>query len=265
MRIKTTSSMWLAFGNDVSLIAVLAVNALANILPINGVNTGQVSDSYPNLFTPIGFTFSIWGVIYVLLIIFAVYQSYLAFHPVHPDKSAVRQIGPWFMISSAANLAWILCWHYGFIGFSLIIMLVILASLIMIYLRLSIGTLVVRNLVRYFIHIPMSIYLGWIAVATIANISALLASMDWNGFGIPESFWTALVITAAVVLALISMKRYHDIYYAAVASWALIGIAAKHISFYQSTYPLIIVFSITGALLIAVGIIYLAVKGKVYK
>ncbi len=152
-----------------------------------------------------------------------------------------------------------------FIGFSLIIMLVILASLIMIYLRLSIGTLVVRNLVRYFIHIPMSIYLGWIAVATIANISALLASMDWNGFGIPESFWTALVITAAVVLALISMKRYHDIYYAAVASWALIGIAAKHVSFYQSTYPLIIVFSITGALLIAVGIIYLAVKGKVYK
>ena len=113
-------------------LAVLAVNAAANILPINGVNTGEVSARYPTGFTPAGWVFSIWGVIYLGLIAFAVFATRV--QAGRADR--VRSIEPAYLVSCLANATWIFMWHFGRILESLLLMLLLLGSLLVVYLRL---------------------------------------------------------------------------------------------------------------------------------
>ena len=159
--------------NTVGLILVLALNGLANALPINGVTTGGVSDRYANLFTPAGLTFSIWGLICLLLTAFVVYGWVAA----RGDRDSFSGgVGPWFFVSCLANSGWILAWHYRLLPLSLVLMLVLLGSLLAVYLRLGIGLTGVSRHERLLVHLPFSVYLGWITVATIANVAVLLVS-----------------------------------------------------------------------------------------
>ncbi len=255
----------LAVTNDLLLIVTLAINALANILPIAGRNTGEVSDSFINLFTPSGFTFAIWGIIYLLLIAFASFQSYVAFHKVHPDKEIIQRIGPWFILSCIANIIWILLWHNLMIYLSMVMMIVILISLIKTYTALRIGQEVVHPCVRVCIHIPISIYTGWISVATIANAAALLSTTGWTGTPLSPQFWLILMLVAAVLLGIIALRKNHDIWYAFVIDWALFGILMKHLTYHQSAYILVIITAAVGITLLSVYSIYLVVIGKVYR
>ncbi|MEQ1585662.1 MAG: hypothetical protein ABL895_07285 [Cyclobacteriaceae bacterium] len=157
----------LVFLNILTLAGVLAINALANILPINGMNTGELSALYPSLFTPAGFTFSVWSVIYLLLIGFTIVQGSIS------GKSYFAELSLWFLLSCVANVSWILAWHYQYLYASVLIMLLLLFSLSKIFLllqRADLKTLSDKLLIK----LPFIFYLSWICVATIANVSALL-------------------------------------------------------------------------------------------
>ena len=220
-------------------IAMVAVNFAANGLPINNRSTGAISDAYPNLFAPAGPAFSIWGLIYLLLGGYVVYQ----FVKKDPSTEALlRKINPIFITTSLANIIWIFAWHYDYIGLSVLIMAVLLVSLIKIadILRAEQFT----TLERLFVWTPFSIYFGWITVATIANISVFLVSIGWTGFGIADFVWTSIILIIGALIGIVRMRRdNNNVAYGLVFVWAYLWILFKHISAsgFNGQYPSIIV------------------------
>jgi benzodiazapine receptor len=209
--------------NILAVIATLTVNALANILPLNGHNTGAISDSFKVYFVPAGYVFAIWGVIYLLLIIFAVYQAL----PAQRSNPRLRQIGYLFVLSCLANIAWIFFWHYEIFILTFVAMLVLLACLTAIYLRLGTGVTQVSSAESWAVRLTFSVYLGWISVATIANVTDVLDYLKWNGWGISPVVWTVIILAVVVALSSIISLTRRDIAYLLVILWALAGIAIK--------------------------------------
>lgn len=248
--------------NLMGYMGVVAVNSLANALPINGKTTGALSDQYPNLFTPAGFTFSIWGVIYILLVIYAIYQLRSAFKK-QPGQF-LSDIGILFLVSCLANMGWIFAWHYEQVGLSLVIMIILLACLLAIYLRLRVGESTAGKAVRYMVHLPFSVYLGWITVATIANVTALLVDLGWAGMGLPEQFWAVLVIAVAIAIALAMLVMRRDPFFALVADWAIFGILMKRLAVTGTPDLAVVVVSGIGLFLITLAIIIQLIRKKVY-
>lgn len=206
--------------NLVSLLATITVNGLANALPINNIQTGAVSDSFGALFTPAGYVFAIWGVIYLTLAVFAVYQVL----PAQKDNARLDRIGIWFILANLFNGGWIFAWHYLLFPLSMLLMLGLLISLVVIYLRLGIGVTQNKPNERWLVDMPFSIYLGWISVATIANASVVLLDLNWDGFGLSETIWTVIVLVIAVILGLIMTLKRSEVFYTLVLIWAFIGI-----------------------------------------
>lgn len=250
--------------NTVGYILVVAVNASANILPINGVTTGEVSDRYGNLFVPAGLTFSIWGVIYLLLAIFVVYQWVVARHHT-ADASFSGRVGAWFFVSCLANAGWIFAWHYEMLPLTLVLMTLLLVSLLAIYLRLGTGVKFVPRAEQLLVHLPFSVYLGWISIATIANVSALLVSIRWDMFGLGPQFWAVVVIAVGIALALIMLFQRRDIFYALVVDWALLGILLKRLADPVTPDQVVVYATITGLVLVSGGIIIQLFRRRVYQ
>ena len=183
---------------SIAFLVMVTVNALANILPIGGVGTGEVSDSYPNLFAPAAITFSIWGVIYLLLAMYTLYQIGLFHKKDAPGKGGlINRISTLFMFSSFTNTAWIFAWHYKIIWASLVLMAALFIFLMLINLELKRHELTARE--KVFVRLPFSVYFGWITVASIANVTTFLVSVGWDGFGLSEVFWTVAVIAVGAI------------------------------------------------------------------
>lgn len=210
----------LATLNLLALVSVLTINTLAITLPINGMSTGELSDLYPSLFTPAGFTFSIWSVIYLLLIGFVIVQWTLLSKPYFTELSL------WFLLSSLANISWILTWHYLFIYASVLIMLILLFSLTRIFLLFQSFDLNTWK-EKIFVRLTFIFYLSWICVATIANISALLVSLSWDGGFLSPIAWTITMITIASALGIYIAARFREPAFFIVLIWALYGIYGK--------------------------------------
>lgn len=212
-----------------TFVFMIVMNALANIVPINGVTTGQVSDRYANLFAPAGFTFGIWGLIYALLLVYTLYQMELFKQlPLSISNRAHKRIKGLYALSSLMNGAWILAWHYDLIGASVLLMLGILYALIRIN---QITFIAVDNKIpRYFLRLPFEVYFGWITVATIANITTWLVSVDWSGFGLSEVAWTVLVLCIGAIIGTVTLIRLRSIPYGMVLVWAYWGILTKHMA-----------------------------------
>lgn len=210
--------------NILAFIAVLTVNFLSNALPINNRTTQEISDALPSYFTPAGYTFAIWGLIYLALFGFIIYQAL----PAQSERPFQKQIGWLFVINSVLNIFWLLSWHYGLYLLSVVLMLGLLATLIRIYLRLDIGrpnpTLPTAE--KLLVQAPFSLYLGWITVATIANIASYLVFVDWDGFGIAGPTWSAIMMLVAVVIAGALLVNRRNLAYAGVLVWAFFGIRA---------------------------------------
>ena len=241
----------------VTFLGMVTVNMLANILPINGVGTGQVSDAYPNLFAPAGQTFAIWGLIYLLLAGHTVYQLGLfQGYSYAIKKDLLRMVGIIFSVSSLANAAWIYAWHYGFIPLSMLLMIVLLVCLIAINMIINKETLSMRE--KIFVRLPFSVYFGWITVATIANATVLLVSRGWNGFGIPEPVWAMIMIVVGMLIGAVTTIRNRDIAYGLVLVWAYSGILFKHTSAagFAGQYPAIIITVAVRIALLLVAAVY---------
>jgi hypothetical protein len=222
--------------------AMLAVNFLANGLPINNRTTGAVSEAYPNLFTPAGITFSIWGLIYLLLGGYVVYQFTKGGRQ---KEKLLKKINLFFIATSLANISWILAWHYDFIGFSVLIMAALLALLIKIADILRPEQLALKE--KLLISIPFSVYFGWITVAAIANITVFLVSIGWDGFGIADFAWTSIILLAGALIGILRMRKDRNTAYGLVLIWAYSGILFKHLSVdgFGGRYPAVIAAAIT--------------------
>ncbi len=244
-----------------TFILMVSVNALANILPINGIDTGTVSDSYSNLFAPAGLTFSIWGLIYVLLAAFTIYQLSVK-RGSELGGQFLNKIGIVFSISSLANTIWIFTWHYDIIYLSMILMAVILVCLIIIVNTIRKHQLSVKD--KFLVKLPFSIYFGWITVATIANATVLLVSIGWNGFGVPAVIWTIIILAVGAAIGILTILRNKDYPYGLVILWAYAGILIKHLSDsgFSNKYPQVVITVIVCLVLIAAADVFAAVKNK---
>ena len=216
--------------NVLAVIVMITINILANALPINGLNTGDISDMFQVFFVPAGYVFSIWGLIYIGLLAFAVYQAL----PAQRENPRLRKIGYWFALSCLANSVWIFMWHYNLFPLSLLVMLVLLAALLVIYLRLDIGRTRVSTVERWCVNIPFSVYLGWITVATVANVTDVLYDLGWNGFGIAPETWAVIMLIIAAGLGVAMAVTRRDVAYLLVLVWAFAGIGVK-----QAAVPLV--------------------------
>ncbi len=231
-----------------AIIATIAVNAAANAVPINGLTTGDIANAFDVYFLPAPYVFSIWGLIYLGLAAYGIYQGL----PAQRDNPRLAAIDIPFLIASAANMGWIFAWHYEQFPLSLLIMLVLLGALIAIYVRLHARRDHVSTLERWTVHIPFSIYLGWITVATVANVTAVLDNLQWNAWGIAEEIWFILVsiVVLAIVAAVLITRR--DIAYGLVIPWAFVGIYAG----YPDATPVAVTsLVVAAAVLVALAVI----------
>lgn len=233
------------FVNLLMFVFMIVMNYLANALPINGKTTGQLSDMYPNLFVPTGITFSIWGIIYLLLAVFCVVQFSAS------NNVTVEKIGWLFALSSLLNGLWILAWHYQKLSLSLIIMIGMLVLLTIINLNLKYQPFSITKA-------AFGIYLGWICIATIANVTALLVDINWNGFGISAQTWTVVMIGIGLIITSLAVVRLNNPFVGLAVVWAFAGIAIKR----QDDYRAIFITAIV-ALILAAVIVVLAFLKKI--
>ncbi|MNN17679.1 hypothetical protein D3C81_1308730 [compost metagenome] len=240
--------------NLLALVLVLIVNLLAERLPLGGKTTGQISAQYPVLIAPAGYAFSIWIVIYALLVGFVIY----GFTKRARESKVVQEIGVFFILSCLFNVAWLFFWHYEKIIGSVLIMFGLLLTLIVIYIRVNDR----RNdpltaLECWLVRLPFSIYLGWICVATIVNVASALYAIEWNGFGLSDTIWTIIMLTVATLIAFWLGLKFTDPAVVLVFIWAFIAISVK-----QQAYPSIAVTSIVLALLLVAHVLFLVFRKR---
>jgi Ca2+/Na+ antiporter len=229
-----------------STIALLVVNGLANALPLNGQTTAEISDRFDVYFVPAGYVFAIWGVIYLALIAYSIYQAL----PAQREHPRLRRIGWPYVVSCAANVAWLFLWHYEIFRWTIVAMAALLLLLIAIYLILDIGRSRVSTAETWLARIPFSIYLGWITVATIANAASLLDYLNWSGWGIAPEWWAVIMlVVAAIIATLVSLTR-GDVAYILVIVWAFAGIGVK-----QSATTLVAVAAWVMAAIVALTLL----------
>lgn len=225
-----------------SYLLMVGINAYANILPLNDQTTGEISDRFQVLFTPAGYVFSIWSVIYVLL---AAWLIYLLF-PKTVNHNVFQKTGVWFVLSSLLNASWIVLWHYEYFNWTLVIMISLLVSLIILYLLIQHSS--GRRLMD---RLPFSIYLGWISVATIVNTGVVLLHNNWDGWGLSNVTWTVILLVGGTLLAMIFSVKNEDIVFPLVFIWAFVGIAVK-----QQNYLIVKNTAIGMAILLGIFVIY---------
>jgi len=226
--------------NLFSVILALTVNVLATTLPLNGQNTGEISDRFQVLLVPAGYVFAIWGVIYLGWIAFTIFQ----FQASQKESARLRSLGYLFAISNIANAAWLFCWHYNLFGLSVLVMLTLLGLLIASYLRLDVNRSSVTPVEYWSVDVVFSVYLGWITVATVANISDWLYLVEWNGFGISAPHWAVIMLAVASLLGLAMALTRRDAGYLSVLVWAFIGLAVK-----QASIPMVALSTLVAATL----------------
>ena len=241
-----TNSALLKWLNIMAFLFTVLVNGLAGSTTIlGGKNTAQISDANPNLITPAGYVFSIWGVIYILLGVFVVFQAL----PSEKGKDYQKRIGWLFVLSSLLNIVWLFLWQFEYLSLSVVLMFLLLATLISIYLRLNIGKSTASLREKLAVHVPFSVYLGWITIASIANAAVTLVSVNWDGFGISPETWAALVIIIALLITILVIATRKDVAYGLVIIWALVGIAVK-----QSENQNIVMITEISAIIVAVAL-----------
>ena len=213
---------WL--GSIAAFILVIVVNVLSNALPINGQSMPEISAKYPSLFTPAGFTFAIWSVIYLGLLAYVIYQA-LPSQRTNPGLAAISKL---FVANCVLNAAWIYLWHYDLLVLSVLCMFAILVTLVLIYRKLA--AIEEASLAqRIVVHVPFALYTAWITVASIANISAWQINSGWDDVGLSAVDWTILKLAVAGTIGTIMVVKRGDIAFVLVVAWAAWGIASKQV------------------------------------
>lgn len=252
----------LAVLNTLFFLVHLVPSQLTQLKVFNSQTIGEVSDKYPTLFTPAGITFAIWGVIYLALSAFCIYHLLKAFRkpPTHEANIALQRIGYLFILNNLATGLWTVAWVHEWLVVSVVLILLQLLTLLTIHVRLGIFDVSRSAASRWFTQVPLSIYFGWIMIATVANISATLVGFGWNGFGLAGSTWAVMMIAVATLLLLFVVISRANPYVGLVGVWALYGIILKHRELNLDVSPMIRI-----AAWVCLGLVALAVLGAFYK
>ncbi len=246
--------------NGIAFVSVVFINYLSNTGVMNGKTIGSLSDSIRSLFTPAGYAFSIWGLIYLFLLGFVIYQGRSLFVKVKNDDF-VEKIGFWFIISCIANSAWIFAWIYEYTGVSCIFIFLLLVSILKIIINNKMQIEEIKTSKLLFVSLPFVIYGGWVTVASVANVSSYLVKINWNGFGISAEIWTIILILIATLINIIVIYKRKMYAFALVGAWALtaIGIANKE------NYNTIAIIAFTAALLLVLVSLFIKFKKVFFK
>lgn len=241
--------------NIITVISVILVNILANALPIFGVNTGQVSDAYPNFFTPAGYVFSIWFIIYLQAIIFMIYQV----RGTQRGEGYLGKISIFYFLGGLANIAWIFVFHYSyafmvanplFFLLSVVLLIFVFLALLITYLRLAVGVEAVPRYEKLAVHLHLSVYLGWISVATIAALASAINILVPTIPTETQHLATAAMLFVALILTLLLVYLRRDYGVALVILWAAVGIGVKWF-----TIPVILYSAIAVAIILIIAMI----------
>lgn len=238
--------------NLISVLFAIGMSYFSQILEINNNTIGEVSNEYNSLFTPAGFTFAIWGVIYIGLLLMAGYQVYITFKNASKDEKLNFRTGPYFIIANVSSALWVLAWLYEYAFLSVILMLIILLSLIKLILMNNMERWDAPLKTLAFFWWPICLYSGWITVATIANISSVLLKYNWDAWGLSEVVWTHIMIVAAFLINLVIIYTRNMREFALVGVWALFGIYYKNISI----EPNVAYVAIAASILLFLNIAY---------
>ncbi len=239
----------LAFFNLLALIFHIIFSYITQLKLNNNPDIGQISDKYDSVFTPAGITFAIWGVIYAALLVFCIYHLVMAFSRRlnHPANNDISRMGIWFILNNLAAVAWIYVWTNELITVSLGLIILQLLTLIFINLRLGIHDPHKDLASKVFTQFPLSIYFGWLTIATIANASIYLLDLGWDGFGYNPVYWTRIMIGVAVFLTSIVVFTRRNVFFGLVIIWALYGIILKRQTENAYLYTGVIRTALTGA------------------
>ncbi|UZJ63140.1 hypothetical protein OKW96_11455 [Sphingobacterium sp. KU25419] len=237
----------LAILNALCLVVTLFVNYQANSGVINGKTMKIVSDTYHNLFTPAGYAFSIWGVIYLFLIGFVCYSFVILKRP--KESHIIHKVGIWFIVSCVLNSLWIVAWLNDYIGFSVLIMILLLMTLLRIVVNIKAQLTDPPFRIVALVWWPFSLYSGWISVALIANIAAYLTKMKWEGWQLSQISWTIIMIVIAGLLYIFMTWKRNMREYGLVGSWALVAVAVANSAVSQTVYTT----AIATAVIIAIS------------
>ncbi len=245
----------------IAYLTMVIVNVLANALPINGVKTGEAAARYPSLFTPAPGTFGIWGLIYVLLLAYTLYQlgAFRWERGSTPCATALtQQIAPWYGISSLANALWLIAFHYGWMPVSMGLMALLLYCLARIMRCICLEQqLCLKE--KLFVRLPFSVYSAWSMVAAIANASSLLVSIGWDRFGLAPEVWTVIVLLLGTGLCITAMILCKNTLLGLTCIWAYAGILVQHASQegWDGAYPMVITTAILCLILFFAALGYL--------
>jgi hypothetical protein len=211
--------------NTLSLVFALLINGLAGSGVFGGKSVGDVSARYDTLITPAGYAFAIWGLIYLLLLLFVGYQWYAWLR--NREDIALKQTGPWFALGNIANGLWIVVWLNEYLGLSVLLIFILLFSLIMLTIRLRLETWDAPVRIIAFVWWPICLYLGWIVLASVANVTVYLVSVNWEGGFLSPLAWALIMIgiATAIYLLLVFTRNMREA--ALVGIWAFIAIAVR--------------------------------------
>jgi len=250
-------SIWMIVISALMYIFMMVMNTLANTLPLNGITTGDVSFKYPNLFQPTGMTFSIWGLIYILLLAYVIYQFSTIGKPISDEmKQLFFRVNLLFALASLLNALWLISWHYDKIVISTVIMVLLLVTLIWIGLLTPTLGMLTRT--------AFSVYLGWITVATIANVTIMLVKLGIPSFSQGSVFMTSFILVIGLVIAWLWVIKTKDIAYGVVIIWAYTGIVMRHFNHLElnKAYPLIYTTAISSILMIVLVLSWITIQMK---
>jgi len=247
VRAVANSSQLLKIVNIIAYAITIVVNGIAGGTTIlGGLNTAQISNANPTLITPAGYVFSIWGVIYILLGAFVIFQVL----PRNKDKNFQSEVSWLFVLSCIFNTTWIFLWQYKYFALSVLFIFLLLASLIAIYLRLNIGRSAAPLSEKLAVRLPFSVYLGWITIASIADVAVALVSAKWDGAGIAAGTWAVLVVAIALLISVVVIATRRDIGYSLVIIWALLGISVN-----QTGNQLVVMTTEIAAIVVTIFIV----------
>lgn len=255
---ESTLTLVLQIAAAAALVGALYVNYLAQKLPINGLTQRDISESLPNLYTPAGLTFSIWGIIYLMLAVFSVFQFGISAQT--PNADLLNPVRVIFIINALANMAWLYVWHYRKFELSLAVMGVLLITLILIHRELDKLTLTgMENIV---FRLPFSLYFGWITVAAVVNVTAMLVARGWKRLGLSQEIWAVIMLAVAAAIGTATIIIRQDVAYGIVFIWAYLGILIKHRSpeGFAKKYPTVMRTVMICLSLFAVALILIILK-----
>lgn len=253
---KTGTLKWF---NCILFLIMVCVNFLAEYLPIGYGTTAEISGEYRSLFTPAGYSFSIWGIIYAFMLLFIIWQwtdSGIA------GEMLSERIGFMFILSCLINISWVFAWHYKMIWLSALLIAGLLVSLA--FIQKAFFSAPYTNGLTKVVRVGFDIYFGWIIAATIANISVFLVSVSWNGFGMPEEFWTCFILIAGTLIGVLPTVFSARFFTTLAVVWTYVGILAKFLADknLHTRYPAAVTTAGTGIVIMLLVMTFVFIEAQ---